>query len=131
MYEINATFPCEFETAKTKLFAILTDNQLSVVSDVDVQATMKNKLDKEIPPYHIYGGCNAKLAEKIIDAEPNAGTLLPCTFILRETPEGNTVVSFMDPETILTGHGQTEAVKEVGLIAKQKILNIITQIEAE
>jgi len=129
MYEINTELAHPFEAAKEKIFAVMADNQLSVVSDVDVQATLKMKLDKEIPPYHIYGACNAKLADKIITEEPNAGTLLPCTFIIRETEAGNTVVSYMDPETVLTGLAHSDAAKEVGKIAKQKILAVIEQLQ--
>ncbi|MCG7987989.1 MAG: DUF302 domain-containing protein [Candidatus Thiodiazotropha lotti] len=53
------------------------EEHLGVVSDVDVQAILKNKLDKDIPPYHIFGACNPALADRVIQQEPNAGTLLP------------------------------------------------------
>lgn len=129
MYEINTEIALPFEAAKEQIFAVMTENQLTVVSDVDVQATMKKKLDKTILPYHIYGACNAKLADQLISEEPNAGTLLPCTFIIRETTEGNTVVSFMDPETVLTGLAHSDAAKEVGKIAKQKVLAVIEQLQ--
>ncbi|MBS9778199.1 MAG: DUF302 domain-containing protein [Gammaproteobacteria bacterium] len=126
-YEISTTISGNFETAKETLFGILTENQLTVVSDVDVQSTFKAKLDKSIPPYHIYGACNAKLAERVLDAEPEAGALLPCTFVLREDGD-NCIVSFMHPENIM-GLAKTDAVREVGAIAQGKVEAIIEALK--
>lgn len=101
MYEFNVTLNMPYAAALEKVRDTLLSEHLGVVSDVDVQAIFKNKLDKDIPPYHILGACNPKLAERVITDEPNAGVLLPCNFLLRETPEGQTVVSFMDPVPVL------------------------------
>ncbi|MCU7871303.1 MAG: DUF302 domain-containing protein [Candidatus Thiodiazotropha sp. (ex Cardiolucina cf. quadrata)] len=62
----------------------MLEHHLGIVSDVDVQAIFKNKMDKTIPAYHIFGACNPILADRVLSNEPNAGTLLPCHFIIRE-----------------------------------------------
>ena len=117
MYEFNLTLPLPFEAAMEKVRETLMSEHLGIVSDVDVQAVFKNKMDKDIPPYHILGACNPKLADRVISSEPNAGVLLPCNFVLREDDNGNTVVSFMDPVTALAAT-LTEEPKAVAAEAK-------------
>ena len=73
--------------------------QLGIVSEVDVQAIFRNKMGKEIPPYHILGACNPKLADRVISVEPNAGALLPCNVVVQEA-EGGALVSFADPKAM-------------------------------
>ena len=128
MYEMNITLNLPFDAALEKVKETLMANHLGVVSDVDVQAIFKNKMDKDIPAYHIYGACNPKLADRVINAEPNAGTLLPCNFIMRE--EGDkTVVSFMNPVPVL-GLSQAEEVNAVAAEAKDMIEKVIKQLQA-
>ncbi len=128
MYEMNVTLDLPFDAALEKVKKTLMANHLGVVSDVDVQAILKNKMGKDIPAYHIYGACNPKLADRVITAEPNAGTLLPCNFILRE--EGDkTVVSFMDPAPVL-GLSKADEVNAVAAEARGMIETVIEQLKA-
>lgn len=129
MYEFNTEIDLPFAQALEKVRETLMQEHLGIVSDVDVQAIFKNKMDKEIPPYHIYGACNPKLAERVINSEPNAGTLLPCNFILRESDEGKVVLSFMDPVTVL-GLCETEEPKRVAAEAKEKLLRVVEKLKA-
>ncbi len=129
MYEMNLTLDLPFDAALEKVRKTLMDNHLGIVSDVDVQAIFKNKMDKSVPAYHIYGACNPKLADRVISAEPNAGTLLPCNFIMRE--EGDkTVVSFMDPVPVL-GLSQSSEVHAVAAEAKRMIETVIAQLKSD
>lgn len=128
-YEFNTTIQGTFDEAVEKVRAVLMEEHLGVVSEVNVQAIFKNKMEKDIPPYRIYGACNPKLASQIIEVEPNAGTLLPCNFIMYETTPGNVVVSFMDPVTVL-GLAQSDAAHEVGQVAKEKLLRVIEKLGA-
>jgi uncharacterized protein (DUF302 family) len=129
MYEFNTEIDLPFEQALEKVRATLMEEHLGIVSDVDVQAIFKNKLDKTTPAYHIFGACNPKLAERVLDSEPNAGTLLPCNFIMRETGENKTVVSFMDPVTVLA-LSSTEEPKKVAAEAKEKLLRVVEKLNA-
>jgi len=126
MYEMNLTLAMPFDAAFEKVKSTLMDNHLGIVSDVNVQAIFKNKMGKDIPAYHIYGACNPKLADRVISAEPNAGTLLPCNFIMREEGD-NTVVSFMDPVPVL-GLSQAEEVNAVASEAKAMIETVMEQL---
>jgi uncharacterized protein (DUF302 family) len=127
MYEFNCEIDLPFAQAVEKVREALMQEHLGIVSDVDVQAIFKNKMDKEIPAYHIYGACNPKLAERVINSEPNAGTLLPCNFILRENGAGKVVVSFMDPVTVLD-HCTTQEPKRVAAEAKEKLLRVVEKL---
>ena len=128
-YEFNTTLQSGFEEAIERVRAVLMEEHLGVVSEVNVQAIFKAKMDKDIPPYRIFVACNPKLASQILEVEPNAGTLLPCNFIMYETTPGNVVVSFMDPVTVL-GLAQSDAAQEVGKVAKEKLLRVIDKLSA-
>jgi len=129
MYEFNLTLPLPFEAAMQKVRDTLMSEHLGIVSDVDVQAVFKNKMDKDIPPYHILGACNPKLADRVISSEPNAGALLPCNIVMREDESGNTVVSFMDPVAML-GMTKTEEPKAVATDAKAMLQRVAEKLKA-
>lgn len=129
MYEFNTTLDLPYAAAFEKVKDVLMSEHLGIVSDVDVQAIFKNKMDKDIAPYHILGACNPKLADRVISAEPNAGTLLPCNFVLRETEDGKTVVSFMDPAAVLALTA-TDEPKQVGNEAKAMLERVLSKLDA-
>lgn len=126
-YQFNLTLPMSYQDALDKVRETLMSEHLGIVSDVDVQAIFKAKMDKDIPPYHILGACNPKLADRVIGAEPDAGVLLPCNFVLRETDGGHTVVSFMDPVTVLD-LSETDEAKKVGAEAKAILERVVEKL---
>jgi len=74
----------------------LADHGFGVLTGIDVKATMKKKLNVEMPAYRILGACNPKMAQQAIGIEPRVGAMLPCNVILREV-EGGVEVSAIDP----------------------------------
>lgn len=85
-----------FEDVDARTRAALASGGFGVLTEIDVQATMKAKLGEEMPGYRILGACNPKLAFQAIGAEPRVGAMLPCNVILREVP-GGVEISAIDP----------------------------------
>jgi len=80
----------------------LADAGFGVLTEIDVKATMKKKIDKDMPGYLILGACNPGMAWQAIGLEPKVGAMLPCNVILRETDAG-VEVSAVDPQASMAG----------------------------
>jgi len=118
-YTLTASLNQPIDDAIETLKSTLMTHKLGIVSEVNVQATIKNKLNEDIAPYRILGACNPGMAKKIIDAAPEAGALLPCTIVAREE-DGKTIFHFMAPEPVL-GLENNAVVQEVAKLATTHI----------
>lgn len=97
-YTINRLIAdTDFETVDGRTRAALAAHGFGVLTEIDVKATMKKKLDVDMPRYRILGACNPKMAHQAIGLEPRVGAMLPCNVILREVT-GGVEVSEIDPE---------------------------------
>ena len=121
-YCFGKTVPLAFDAAVGRITEELGKVGFGVLTDIDVQATMKKKIGLEMPPYRILGACNPAYASKAIAAEPQIGALLPCNVVVRQDAQGQVWVEALDPQAMLglTGNPAVEplAAEVRGLLEK-------------
>lgn len=120
MYGFNTTFSGSFDDAITRVTEELSKEGFGVLTEINVKAVMKKKLDIDRRPYTILGACNPVLANEAIAAEADIGLLLPCNVLVREEDDGKVVVAFMDPSAVLT-LVKKEDVKELAAEVKARL----------
>ena len=96
-YHISKTVNSDFETAIENVTAVLKEKGFGILTEIDMKATLKKKLDVDVAPYKILGACNPPFAYKAVQSEPRIGLMLPCNVIVREIENGNVEVSAVDP----------------------------------
>jgi uncharacterized protein (DUF302 family) len=114
-YAFGKPVAMRFDQALERVTAELAKEGFGVLTEIDVAATLKKKLGKDMPPYKILGACNPQFAHRALEAEPQIGALLPCNVVVREDPGGKTIVEIMDPQAVM----QLVDRPEVGAIAAE------------
>ena len=96
-YHYTRTVPLSMDEAEARIRDELQNEGFGVLTEIDIQATLKKKLDVDMAPYKILGACNPPAAHQALQAEPLIGTMLPCNVVLRDAGDGQTQIAAVDP----------------------------------
>jgi uncharacterized protein (DUF302 family) len=127
-YAISTTVGKPYAETVEAVKAALGEQGFGVLTEIDMQATLKKKLDVDIAPQVILGACRPPLAYQSLQAEPSIGLLLPCNVVVREA-DGGTVVEAVDPQTMvqMTDNGELQSVADE---AKQRLEKALASLSA-
>ena len=119
-YYINKKLNIGFEEAKSKVTELLKEEGFGVLTNIDMQQTLKNKLDVSIRPYTILGACNPEFAYHALQKEDKIGLMLPCNVLVAATEDGQTEVAAIDPVVSMQGINNSELHETAGEV-KEKL----------
>ena len=125
-YGILRTTGLGFDEAVEAVTAALAEEGFGILTEIDVQATLKKKLDIDRPKYTILGACNPNLANVVLNVEPWVGLLLPCNVVIQEL-DSVTQVGFMDPE-VIRRETQNSTIAETVRDAKDRLTRVANSI---
>jgi uncharacterized protein (DUF302 family) len=112
-YVFGKTVSLGFDQAVVRVTEELAKEGFGVLTEIDVKATLKKKLDIDVAPYRILGACNPQFAHRAMQMEPQIGALLPCNVVVREEG-GKTLVEIMDPRSVLQLVGRADIAEIAG-----------------
>ena len=119
-YTMSTTLARPYAESVEAVRAALTEQGFGVLTEIDLKATLKAKIDAEIAPYVILGACRPPLAYKAVQADPSVGALLPCNVVVRAQDDATTLVEALDPDVMMSV-SDTPELKEVAADARQRL----------
>jgi uncharacterized protein (DUF302 family) len=119
-YTISTTLDQPYDDAVEAVRAALGEQGFGILTEIDLKATLKAKLDVDVAPQVILGVCRPALAREALAAEPSIAAVLPCNVVVRAVDDANTVVEAFDPDAMM-GLADNEALHTVAADAKQRI----------
>ena len=128
-YALSTTVNQPFAPTLEATRSALADQGFGVLTEIDLTATLKAKLDGDIPAQVILGACRPPLAYAAVQAEPSIGLLLPCNVVVRAIDDTTTVVEAMDPEVMVTLTGN-EKLAPVAADARERLTAALAALTA-
>ena len=125
---MTVTLDGAYDDVVPQVRAALADQGFGVLTEIDVRATMKTKLDVDVPAQVILGACRPQLAHKALQATPSLGALLPCNVVVRTEPDGRTAVEVIDPEAMARLEG-SPVIREVADEARTRLRAALDALE--
>ena len=126
-YTLSGTTSLSFDAAVARVRETLKDEGFGVLTEIDVQATLKEKLGEEVEPYVILGACNPPYAHRALGIEPELGTLLPCNVVVYTQQDGSTRVSAVDPVAMLGIVGRPD-LEPIAAEIQEKVERAVTKV---
>ena len=123
-YHLSKTIDASLENARQRAIDALAEAGFGVLTEIDVRATMKKKLDRDMPGYVILGACNPDMAWQALQHEPHIGTMLPCNVIVRDVGDGRSEVSAVDPEASMQAIENQDLIRVAGEV-RQRLQGVI------
>ena len=129
-YTLSTTVPLPYDDAVAATRAALADQGFGILTEIDLAATMKTKLDVDLPPQVILGACRPALAYEAIQVDPSIAAVLPCNVVVRSVGEGTTVVEAFDP-AVMMGMSDQAALGRVAADARQRVTAALAALTQE
>lgn len=127
-YSFNKVLAGSVADAVVKVTQALKEEGFGVLTDIDVQATLKTKIDKSILGYRILGACHPMMAYRAIGLEPRIGVMLPCSVLVRELEGGSVEVAIVDPMATMASV-QNESLGEVAGEVHSKLQKVCSALK--
>ena len=128
MYGIHVSVDCDMKQAEENVIEALKAEGFGVLTEIDVKAVLKKKINVDRRPYKILGACNPSLANKALMAEPDLGLLLPCNVVIREEEDGTITVAIVDPAAMFSVVDKPE-MEEMANEVRETFERIMTAIK--
>ncbi len=125
----SVTMTQGFEEAESRTREALKSEGFGIISEIDIKAVLKEKIDADFHPYTILGACNPHLAKKALEAAPEVGLMLPCNVTVEQVA-GGTRVTAVDPVLMLGMIGDNAALREVAEDARPRLMRAIAALES-
>lgn len=129
-YTLSITTELPYEEAVAAVREQLGGAGFGVLTEIDLRATLKKKLDVDVAPQIILGACRPELAHQALQAEPSIAALLPCNVVVRSVGETTTVVEAFDPAVMTSFAGDSEALRAVSEDARARLVTALSAIAA-
>ncbi|WP_448561704.1 DUF302 domain-containing protein [Trichothermofontia sp.] len=128
MYHFSTLINATFEEAIALVTEALKQEGFGILTEIDVQAAFKKKLDVDFRPYRILGACHPQIAYQMLQTDDKAGVLYPCNVVVQQHDDGRVEVSAIDPLAMFLMLHSPKA-KEIALLASEKMQNVMTHLQ--